>query len=111
MTYNELLAARVEMILNSINPPGMTAKRMFGGIGYLVNGNMACGVHKDDLMVRTGPDLYEASLGKPNVRVFDMTGKVMTGWVVVEGKGLKSDEALEEWVKLGLDFAQSLPKK
>jgi TfoX/Sxy family transcriptional regulator of competence genes len=111
MAYNQQLATRIEGLLQKIDPPGLTSKKMFGGIGYLVHGNMACGVHKQDMMVRTGPDLYETAMGKPHTRVFDMTGKVMTGWVVVDGEGVASDEVLEEWVKMGLAFARSLPAK
>ena len=64
MAYDEQLATRIEGLLQKIDPPGLTSKKMFGGIGYLVHGNMACGVHKQDMMVRTGPDLLRNRHGE-----------------------------------------------
>ena len=109
MAYNEMLAQRVFAGLT--DTPGITEKKMFGGVGYLVNGNMACGVNKDDLIVRVGPVAYEDALAEDYTRPFDFTGRPMTGWVVVEAAGYRSDESLQAWLVRGLSFAQSLPPK
>jgi hypothetical protein len=77
----------------------------------MVHGNMACGVHKDMLIVRVGPERYEEALAKPHTRPFDMTGRPMKGWGMMAADGYESDEALEAWGQQGLDFALSLPAK
>ena len=109
MAYDEELAARIEAIL--IGQPGLVNKKMFGGVAFLVQGNMACGVHKDMLMVRVGPDGYDQALQEPYTRQFDMTGKPMKGWVTVDRQGIASQADLERWVKTGLEFALTLPSK
>jgi TfoX/Sxy family transcriptional regulator of competence genes len=109
MAYDEELAMRVREVVSGT--PGLTEKAMFGGIAFMVRGNMAVGVSKEDLMVRVGPDEHEAALSRPHVKPFDMTGRPMKGWVVVEPEGVKSQEALREWVKTGVEFALSLPAK
>ena len=109
MAYDEVLALCVrEMLAGTLN---LEVKKMFGGVGYLVNGNMACGVHKDYLIVRVGPELYQAALDQPHTSVFDITGRPMTGWVMVAPEGFGSDYGLKSWVMRGLDFAASLPQK
>ncbi len=109
MAYDEGLAQRVRSLLEG--QPGYVEKKMFGGVGYMLRGNMACGVNKDDLIVRVGPDRYEEALTQPVARVFDMTGRPMKGWVVVEPQGVEEDEDLEGWVQQGVDFALTLPPK
>lgn len=109
MTYDETLASRIQDILSG--QPGLNAKKMFGGVGYLVHGNMACGVHKDMLIVRVGPDAYDESMEYPHTRPFDMTGSAMKGWVMVEPAGFSSEDDLKVWVQTGLDYALSLPPK
>ena len=109
MAYDENLGLRISEILADVR--GLEEKKMFGGVGFLVNGNMACGVHKDSLIVRVGPDNYQAALGKEHAGVFDMTGRPMTGWVMVAAPGFATDKALSKWVQQGLDFALSLPPK
>ena len=84
---------------------------MFGGVGFLLGGNMACGVLNDDLIVRVGPDVYEESLATPHARVFDITGRVMKGWVMVAPPGYAEDTDLANWVERGITFARSLPPK
>jgi len=84
---------------------------MFGGVGFLVNGNMACGLNKDDLIVRVDPERHAALLRKPHVHPFDMTGRPMKGWLVVEGDGIKTDQQLNTWIKEGIEFALTLPPK
>jgi TfoX/Sxy family transcriptional regulator of competence genes len=109
MAYDEALADRIQDVL--AGQPGLEAKKMFGGVGYMVQGNMACGVHKDFLVVRVGPDAYEASMGLPYTRPFDITGRAMKGWVMVEPDSFASQNDLEQWVQTGLDFALTLPPK
>lgn len=109
MPYDEALAARVRPLLS--RKRSFSEKKMFGGVGFLLGGNMCVGVWKEFLIVRTGPKGYEDALDQPHVRKFDITGKVMTGWVMVEPGGLESDEDLKAWVKLAARFAGSLPEK
>lgn len=111
MPYDQILASRMEGILDQIHPAGFLAKKMFGGVAYLWQGNLACGVHKDTLIVRVGPDAYLDSLNRPGARPFDLTGRPMSGWVSVTRTGFETDEALKEWIDLGVRFAQSLPAK
>ena len=109
MPYNEDMEFRIREILSGL--PDLDGKKMFGGIGFLVKGNMACGVHKESLIVRVGPDGYDKALSRPHTRPFDITGKPMTGWVMVDGEGYKSDKDLREWVQQGVDYALRLPPK
>jgi TfoX/Sxy family transcriptional regulator of competence genes len=109
MAYDEGLAGRARGIL--VELPGFVEKRMFGGVGFMLRGNMACGVNGDELIVRVGPANYEQALELPHTRRFDMTGRPMRGWVMVASEGLASDAELEEWVRRGVDFALSLPEK
>ena len=109
MPYDTLLAARIRATLGPL--PELQEKKMFGGVGFLVNGNMACGVHKNDLIVRVGPVAYEKALSRPHTRLFDMTGHPMAGWVMVEPAGCATESDLQAWVKQGLAFARSLPAK
>jgi TfoX/Sxy family transcriptional regulator of competence genes len=109
MAYDEGLTQRVEEVLG--DRPDLVAKKMFGGVGFLLRGNMACGVNKDHLVVRVGPDNYDTALAQPHVREFDITGRPMKGWVLIEPAGYESDEDLQRWVQQGLDFALSLPSK
>jgi TfoX/Sxy family transcriptional regulator of competence genes len=109
MAYDEKLSARMAEILES--EPNLTEKKMFWGVGYLLNGNMACGVHKEYLIVRVGPDAYQDALDQPHTQVFDMTGRPMTGWVMVTPAGCESDEDLKAWVARGVQFALTLPPK
>ena len=89
----------------------IVAKKMFGGVGYLLNGNMACGVHKDYLIVRVGPDNYSDALEEPHTKVFDITGRPMRGWVMISKDAWTSSELLKQWVDRGLTFAATLPAK
>ena len=109
MAYSEALAQRIREALPGI--PGITEKKMFGGIAFLLDGNMACGVSKDNLMVRISPDATDSALAQPHVRVFDMTGRPMKGWVLVEPSGIETDNDLKRWIEQGVEFAQSLPPK
>jgi hypothetical protein len=109
MAYDEGLAERIRLIMD--NQTGLVEKKMFGGVGFMLFGNMACGVNKDDLIVRVGPDNYEESVIRPHARPFDFTGRPMKGWVMIASPGYESDEDLEMWVADGTSFALSLPPK
>lgn len=109
MAYDEELASRVRTVLGATS--GVVEKRMFGGTSFLVQGNMACGVLKDELIVRVGPDAHEEALARPHTRLFDITGKPMKGWVLVAGEGYASEGDLRGWVRQGVEFAMSLPAK
>jgi TfoX/Sxy family transcriptional regulator of competence genes len=107
MSYDDLLAIRIRASLGPL--PGLVEKKMFGGVGFLVNGNMACGVHRDDLIVRIGAANYEEALTRPHARPFDMTGRPMAGWVMVSLAGCATETELKAWLDQGLAFARSLP--
>ena len=109
MAFDEKLAARLREIFNKTGQ--FTEKKMFGGIAFMLNGNMCCGVINDLLMARVGRDRYEASLALPHVRPMDFTGKPMTGYVYVEPEGYKEDVDLKVWVDRCVDFVSTLPGK
>lgn len=109
MAFDEGLAQRIRELIEE--QPGFSEKRMFGGVGFMLRGNMACGVNKEDLIVRVGPDHYDEALAQPSARPFDFTGRPMKGWVTVAPDGYESDRDLESWVRQGVDFALSLPPK
>jgi len=109
MAYDEGLAQRVRKVLSEA--PGYEEKKMFGGIGFLLHGNMACGVIREDLIVRVGEDNYTDALLKPDVELFDITGKAMTGWVIVKEPGCKDDNSLKAWVDQGAVYSLTLPQK
>jgi hypothetical protein len=109
MAFDEGLAQRVREVL--VDTPGLIEKKMFGGIGFLLDGNMACGVHGDQLIIRVGPDNYEDALQTSHATPFDLTGRAMKGWIFVELGGFEADEDLKRWVLEGIDFARSLPPK
>lgn len=111
MAYDENLAKRIDDALEKIAPPKLLDKKMFGGIGFLVQGNMACGVLGDDLIVRVGKQAYPEEISLPETKPFDTTGRPMTGWVMVPDRFLRDDEVLLEWVRKGVSYALSLPAK
>jgi TfoX/Sxy family transcriptional regulator of competence genes len=108
MAYNLKLAERIRAELDGLP---FVEKKMFGGVGFLLGGNMACGVYKDDLILRIDPAKYEKLLKKPAAKVFDITGKPMKGWLMVEPEGCKTKKQLSAWVKEGLEFALTLTPK
>ena len=108
MAYDLKLAERIRSQLAGIP---FVERKMFGGVGFLLSGNMACGVNKNDLIVRVNPEKHSALLKKPHAKPFDMTGRPMKGWLVVEADGCKTDRQLSTWVKEGVEFALTLPVK
>ncbi len=109
MAYDEALAERVRDVLG--DAPDVVGKRMFGGIAFMVAGNMACGVMGDDLLVRVGKEDQAVCLALPFVRPMEMSGRTMGGFVVVDAEGLAEDDVLEEWLERGCAYAGSLPPK
>ena len=109
MAYDEGLAQRIRERLGAETDVG--EKKMFGGIAFLVHGNMAVGVSGEDLMVRVGPEGTDAALARPGTRIFDMTGRPMRGWILVAGDSLTDDAVLGAWVDEGCAFAAGLPPK
>jgi hypothetical protein len=109
VAYDAQLADRVRELLSLRE--GVSEREMFGGIGFMVGGNMACGVHGEELIVRLGPEEGERALSEPNTREFDLTGRPMRGWLLVGPGALGDDESLAGWVDAGADFAASLPPK
>lgn len=109
MAFDEQLAGRVRKRLAA--QKGLTEKRMFGGLAFLLNGNMCCGVHQHELIVRLDSAQTNAALAEPHTRIFDLSGRPMKGWILVEPDGLVDEPALANWLRLGTRHAASLPKK
>lgn len=105
MAYDPDLAERVRSVLGDREDLG--SKKMFGGVAYLVRGNMVCGVLRSDVILRLGPEAAAEALGRPEVREFDITGRSMRGWVMIDG----DNPALSDWVEKAWDFASALPAK
>ena len=108
MAYDETLADRVRDIPEG--DPGVSERKMFGGLAFMVDGHMACGIAGDDLMLRLGAEGAESALREPHVRPMDFTGRPMTGMVFVEKAGLNG-ASLRRWVKAATTFARTLPPK
>jgi TfoX/Sxy family transcriptional regulator of competence genes len=110
MPYDQNLAERVRVILT--NHPDWVEKKMFGGVGFILHGNMACGVQGNDLIVRVGIENNQTALSRPFVRPFmGVPGKPMAGWVLVAPEGVPDANQLKEWVELGYQVASNLPEK
>jgi TfoX/Sxy family transcriptional regulator of competence genes len=109
MAFDEALADRIRDVLAA--RADVSERKMFGGIAFMVAGNMAVGVVGDDLMVRLDPTDAERAFAEPHARPMDFTGKPMKGMVFVDSGGTESDDDLASWVDAGADFASSLPPK
>ena len=109
MAYSESLASRIRDVFAGRR--GVTEKKMFGGVGFMLHGNMCVGVWKTSLIARLGPEQAEAALKEPNVVDFDITGRPMKGWVMVEAEGVETDEQLRGWVERAFVFVERLPRK
>jgi TfoX/Sxy family transcriptional regulator of competence genes len=109
MAYNEPLAGRIRALVG--DGPGLSERKMFGGIAFMLNGNMFCGITRDDLMVRIGADGFDEVLASRGARPMDFTGRPMKGMAYVGPEGYKTDEQLRGWVEQTLTYARSLPAK
>ena len=108
MAYDESLSGRIDDLIK--DKKGFTRQKMFGGIGFLLNGNMCVGVHKNDLLIRHDPELSSEFRSDKHVRPFAISGKPMKGWSLVSSDGLKGN-GLKKWVDLSFSFVKSLPPK
>lgn len=109
MAFDEAAARRVREALAGF--PSVVEKKIFGGVSFMVRGNMCCGVIGNRLMARVGPDGYEAALARPHVKVMDFAGRPMRGFVFVEPEGIASDGELREWITQAMEFVLTLPEK
>jgi TfoX/Sxy family transcriptional regulator of competence genes len=109
MAFSEALAERIRQRL--ARRKNVEEKRMFGGVGFLLNGNLLVGVWKDSLIVRLGPEEGHEALKEPHVKEFDITGRVMKGWVLVEPEGVEDDDQLKGWIQRAVKFVGKLPAK
>jgi TfoX/Sxy family transcriptional regulator of competence genes len=109
MPYNKEIDARIIKIIGRWK--NMAVKKMFGGVCHLLGGNMVCGVYKDFLILRLGEKEALAALNQPHTKPFDVTGKPMKGWVMVDGVGFITDAELQNWLNKARDFATTLPPK
>ena len=109
MAYDETLAQRVREALGP--RPNIKERKMFGGLAFMLDGNMCCGVDKSDLMLRVGPVRYEEALARPHARPMDITGRPMKGFIFVDAEALADVSNLLQWLALAVDFASSLPPK
>ena len=110
MAYDQDLAHRIREQL--ADEHGVTERAMFGGLAFLLRGNMAVGISNSaELMVRLGADATESALARPHTRLFDMSGRPMKGWILVAPEGIKTKRQLGAWVKRGVEFAATLPPK
>jgi TfoX/Sxy family transcriptional regulator of competence genes len=109
MAFDEALAERIRRGL--ARKKGIEEKKMFGGIGFLLNGNMLVGVWKDSLIVRLDPEGYDDALLEPHVSEFNITGRSMKGWVLVAQEGVEDDGPVKAWIQRAVKFVGKLPEK
>src|SRR5262245_51012954 len=109
MAYDEKLAERIRQ--NFSGRRDVIERKMFGGLAFMVRGHMCCGIVGDELMVRIGPENFEAALSEKHVREMDFTGRPLRGMIYVAAPGLASNKQLAKWIDRGLQFVTSLPKK
>ena len=109
MPYSQQLAERIRHRFS--HRQGIVEKKMFGGVGFLLHGNMCVGVWKESLIARVGLEQYDDALQESFAREFDITGRPMRGWVMVSPAGIGDDGLLGEWIDRALKFVQTLPRK
>jgi TfoX/Sxy family transcriptional regulator of competence genes len=109
MAFDEILAGRIRRVL--ARQKSIKERKMFGGIAFFYNGNILVGVLKDSLIVRLGRDEGEIALKEPYVREFDITGKALRGWAVVQPEGIEDDDSLAHWIGRAKKFVKLLPAK
>ena len=109
MSYDEKLAARIGKQLDGKN--GVTSKKMFGGVAWMLGGNMAVGIVKEDLMVRVGPERHDALVREPHARPMDFTGRPMRGYLFVGAAGCAKPADLARWIGRAMEFVATLPAK
>jgi hypothetical protein len=109
MPFDEEVASRLRAQL--VGRPGVTERGMFGGTAFFIDGNLCVGVIRHDLVARVGPERFSVAIERPGVRPFNLTGRPMSGWVMVAPSGYPDDRALAGWVDEALEYVQTLPKQ
>ena len=109
MAYDEKLAQRVRSLVGSRK--AVSEREQFGGVAFLIRGNVACGIIGKELLVRVGPDRHEEAMKSKGARAFSLTGRPSRGWIIVRPAGLASAATLKKWIQMGVDFAKTLPAK
>jgi TfoX/Sxy family transcriptional regulator of competence genes len=109
MAYDERLADDVRALIGPRSD--VREQEMFGGIAFMIDGNMAVGVSGDELMVRVGKEAHDEAAALPGARIFDMGSRPMRGWLKVGGEGLATEDKFRSWVDRGVAYAESLPAK
>jgi TfoX/Sxy family transcriptional regulator of competence genes len=109
MAYDKGLAQRVREMLEE--ETGYEEKKMFGGLCFMFFGHMVCGIIREDLIVRVGPNSYEETLKLPHTKKFDLTGKPLKGWVMVLAEAIDDDDDLNRWLQRAVSFVRNLPPK
>ena len=108
MAYDTHLAERIRWLLVD---DGVTEREMFGGIAFMLRGNMVCGVSHDTLMLRLGPELAAEAVQEPHARPMDFTGKPMKSMVLIDPLGIETDDELAAWIERARAFVGTLPPK
>ena len=109
MAYDEGLAVRIRAEIG--DHPALDEKHMFGGLSFLIDGNMAVGVIGDELCVRVGRDGHDDAVARPGARIFDFSGRPMVGWIMVDPAAIGEDADLRSWIDIGVSYAETLPPK
>ncbi len=109
MAYDAALEQRIDVLVNAWS--GLAKRKMFGGVGYVIEGNMAFGIWKHSLVVRCGPERQAECLRERHTSRFDITGRPMKGWLLVDPAGFAGEPALRRWLSLGYAYAGTLPPK
>ncbi|MGB5911778.1 MAG: TfoX/Sxy family protein [Promethearchaeia archaeon] len=109
MVYNEKMDSKLNGFISKWK--NISKKKMFGGTGYLLNGNMVAGIHKDFYILRLGEKNANKAIKLPNIRVFDITGRAMKGWIMAEENAFSDDDILKEWLIKAKEFVETLPAK
>jgi TfoX N-terminal domain len=110
VAYDDDLANRIRELV--LSEPGVTEQKMFGGLAFLINGNMSVSASgQGGLLLHVNPDETDSLLAKPHAHPFEMRGRAMQGWLRVDAEGIKTKAQLQRWVTRGVDYAKSLPKK
>ena len=109
MPYNSDLEQKLDRL--SVKLGAFTKKNLFGGVAYLVNGNMAFGIHKQSLIIRTSKERAKELLTRDSMSIFDITGRPMLGWLMVSPDGLKTEKQISDLLKIAIDYVNTLPRK
>jgi hypothetical protein len=107
--FNDMTARKIRNALE--HTPGVSERQIIGGVAFLVQGNMCCGVFDEKLVVRVGPDAYDEALREPHARPMDFTGRALPGFVYVAREGYASETALKQWIDRSVGFVCSLPQR